>query len=250
MQNKQNVIDVKDVSHSFDELSVLEDVSFGIKPGEMTAIVGPNGSGKTTLLRIVAGTGNLSPSAGTVELDTRVGYLPQQPRFRSAFTVKETLDFYAGLLDENVDTEVESAISRVGLGDVRHRRVNELSGGMVRLLGISQAMLGDPEVVLLDEPTGDLDPRVTSHIFDVVRELADEGTAVLLATHNMMGARKSDRVLVLDRGRIVEDESPDGLMETTCTENMTQSLISVVGDEISVRGSAGGERKKGETEES
>ncbi|MCL9813067.1 ABC transporter ATP-binding protein [Natranaeroarchaeum aerophilus] len=202
------------VSHSFDEVEVIDDISVDVEPGEVMAIVGPNGSGKTTLLRVLAG---LLPSTdGTVEYrgpdrEREIGYLPQRPTFRPGFTVRETIDFYRALVDE----EGTDRLSQVGLADAADRRVEALSGGMTRLLGIAQATVGDPPVVVLDEPGSGLDPGMRRRTFEVTNDLADDGTAVLVSSHDLsLVERTADRVLVLDRGTVVADGSPDELLGT------------------------------------
>lgn len=215
------------VSHRFGELDVLTDVSFALTPGSVTSLVGPNGSGKTTLLRIVAGL--LAPTGGRVERPDRprpVGYLPQHPDFRPTFTVEETLGFYAGLLADHAD--VAAVLERVGLLAARERRVEALSGGMRRLLGIAQAILGEPPVVLFDEPTGDLDPGMTEHIMGVVEGLAGPETAVLMATHDLTGAARGDALMVLDRGRIVAEGPPDAVIEGAEAESLAEAYRSLV----------------------
>jgi len=236
---RATVLDVESVSHAFGDVDVFSDVSFSVAPGTVTALVGPNGSGKTTLLRAVLGL--LTPDAGRVRLfggdgaddgdgaSREVGYLPQSPRFRSAFTVAETLEFYADLLAADVD--VSGAVERVGLAGAADRRVDGLSGGMTRLLGIGQAILGDPSLVVLDEPTGDLDPRMTEYVFEVVRELADDGTAVLLATHNLAGAEAADAAVVLDRGGVVADDSPAALVDRTGAASFREAVLSLTGED-------------------
>ncbi|WP_137286480.1 ABC transporter ATP-binding protein [Halorussus salinisoli] len=233
---RTNVLEVEGLGHSFDDVNVFSDLSFSVEAGTVTALVGPNGSGKTTLLRALLGL--LEPDEGRVNLTAggetgrRVGYLPQSPRFRPAFTVEETLRFYADLLDREVD--VSAIVGRVGLSEASDRRVNALSGGMIRLLGVGQAILGDPPLVVLDEPTGDLDPRMTEYVFDVVRDLADDGMAVLLATHNLSGAEEADAVLLLDHGDVVAEGSPADFVTRTDADTFREAFLALTGREAGV----------------
>lgn len=232
---RETVVSVDGISRSFGRVSVFEDVSFELEAGTVTAVVGPNGSGKTTLLKVVAG---LSPADdGTVSVTAdgarRVGYLPQEPGFRPSFTVGETLGYYGDLLERYAT--VDEHLEAVGLADVRDRRVDALSGGMRRLLGFAVATVGDPPLVVLDEPTGDLDPLMTEYIFGLTADLAAEGAAVLLATHNLEGAADADRVLVLDRGGVVGRGSPEELLASAEADSLAAAFRSLVGDEFGPR---------------
>jgi ABC-type multidrug transport system ATPase subunit len=226
------VLRVADLTRSFGAVSVLEGASFEQQAGTVTAVVGPNGSGKTTLLRVVAGL--LPPDEGRVTVEggagRRLGYLPQEPSFRSSFTVAETLAFYGDLLGPLND--VDEALARVGLAGVADRRVGALSGGMRRLLGVAVATLGDPDLVVLDEPTGDLDPRVTDTIFGLVDDLATDGTAVLLATHDLSGAAGADRVLVLDDGGFVARGDPAEVLATVEADSLAAAFRALVETEV------------------
>ena len=243
---------VSGVGHGFGGVRVLEDVSFDVPAGRAVAVIGPNGAGKTTLFRVVAGL--LRPDAGRVRIAAggsrddvgeaeggggntggeasatasgrSVGYLPQNPSFRPQFTVEETLGFYADLLAGPVD--VEAALERVGLLGVRERRVGALSGGMVRLLGVAQAVLGDPPLVVLDEPTGDLDPAMTDHVFEAIEGLAAGGTGVLFATHDLTGAARADDVVFLDRGRLVFEGPPADLLERSGASSLPEAFLGQV----------------------
>ena len=249
---------IERVGHAFDGLEVLDDVSLDLRPGSAVALIGPNGAGKTTLLRIVAGL--LRPDAGRVRIrDGRgssagvsevrrpgraggeeagargarsVGYLPQSPSFRPRFSVYETLEFYADLVPGPVD--VDAALERVGLAGVRDRRVAALSGGMLRLLGVAQAVVGDPPLVVLDEPTGDLDPAMTDHVFEAVESLAEAGTAVLHATHDLTGAARADEVAFLDAGRLVFAGPPEEFVSETGAASLPEAFLSQVRGEDGV----------------
>jgi ABC-type multidrug transport system ATPase subunit len=233
---------VEDVARSFGDVSVLSSVSFAAERGTVACLVGPNGSGKTTLLRVVAGL--LAPDAGSVSLpaggDRAVGYLAQTPAFRPQFTLAETLAFYGDLA--GVDVESEAVLGRVGLEAVADRRVGALSGGMTRLFGIAVATVGDPPVLVLDEPSSGLDPTMTEHVGSVVRGLADEGRTVLLATHELGTVdRVGDTVLVLDDGAIQVAAPPDELRRETGSETLTHAVNQYIagdGDDLTVRAGA------------
>jgi Cu-processing system ATP-binding protein len=203
------------VSRTFGDVTALSDVSLDVPGGSVVALIGPNGSGKTTLLRILAGL--LAPTDGEVKYEgpdaTRpLGYLPQAPTFRPGFTTRETMRFYARLVDDDPD----ELLDRVGLGRVPDRRVEALSGGMTRLLGIAQALAGDPPVLALDEPASGLDPGMSQRVFDIVGTLADDGHAVVVTSHDLpLVERAADRVAVLDRGEVVAADTPAALRERT-----------------------------------
>lgn len=232
-QDDERVLAVENLGHSFGEVSVFSDLTFSVERGTVTALVGPNGSGKTTLLRAILGL--MRPSEGDVTVtagdrtERRTGYLPQNPAFRPTFTVAETLQFYADLLGDDVD--VEETLDRIGLGEVHDRRIDALSGGMVRLLGIGQAILGDPPLVVLDEPTGDLDPRMSEYIFELTHDLADEGMAVMLATHNLTVAERADTVLLLDHGDVVAEGSPAEFKAQADADTFREAFLALTGGE-------------------
>ncbi|MFC6976779.1 ABC transporter ATP-binding protein [Halomicroarcula sp. GCM10025709] len=197
-----------DLTREFGDVTALSGATVSIDPDGITALVGPNGSGKTTLLRLLAGVD--TPTSGTVDYDgpdseRRIGYLQQRPSFRPGFTVRETIAFYADLVDADPDRLLE----RVGLDAVPDRPVEGLSGGMTRLLGIAQALAGDPPVVVLDEPASGLDPAMSGRVFDIVTDIASDGRAVVLSSHELpLVGRAADEVVVLEAGGVVTTASP------------------------------------------
>ncbi|WP_227134754.1 ABC transporter ATP-binding protein [Halorubellus salinus] len=210
---RQPAVEVDGLSHAFDDLDVLGDVSFSLSPGTVACVVGPNGSGKTTLLRAVADL--LEPDAGDVSVGSgdgrRVGYLAQQSAFRGQFTVAETVSFYGALVPGPVDTD--AILERVGLSAVADRRVDALSGGMRRLLGIAQTMVGDPSVFVLDEPANGLDPTMARRLRTVIGDIAAGGGTVLLSTHDLHAVdRLADTVLLVDHGELVATGPPAELL--------------------------------------
>jgi ABC-2 type transport system ATP-binding protein len=214
------------VAKRYGRRRVLHDVELRVGAG-VTGLLGPNGAGKTTLLRIVATV--LAPDAGTVSVagattataDGRqairrgLGYLPQEVGFHKHFTAFELLDYLAILKElterrERHD-EVRRVLDVVGLGGEAHRRIRALSGGMRRRLGVAQALLGDPAVVVLDEPTVGLDPEQRLRFRELISGLA-EGRTVLLSTHQTDDVEAlCQRVVVLADGEIPFDGTPDAL---------------------------------------
>lgn len=244
---KAPIVTARGIGHAFDGVAVLDGIDVDVEAGAVTALVGPNGSGKTTLLRILAGL--LAPDDGQVRVrapaDRPLGYLPQEPTFRGRFTVAETVDFYATLLDG--DGDPDGVLERVGLDVVADRRVDALSGGMRRLLGLAVAILGEPTLVVLDEPASGLDPKIRAHVFDAIGSLGDGDTAVLLATHHLQGAELADRVLVLDRGAVVADGAPETILSESGTESLEDAFLALVSEELTVQPGvrAGGEGSDG-----
>lgn len=217
------VLTVEDLAYGYDDVAVLEGVSLETKAGEFTALIGPNGAGKTTLLRLLAGLD--SPDEGRIryggpDRPRRIGYLPQQPAFRPEFTAAETLRFYESLLAV-AEPRPRALLERVGLEAAADRPVGALSGGMRQLLGIAQAVVGDPPAVLLDEPAHGLDPGMRSRVFDALEELVARGIAVVVTTHDLEAVeRRADRIGVLDRGRIVRFGTPAALRDEFGVESL------------------------------
>lgn len=233
------VVQAEELSHSYGSVSVFENISLALERGTVTTLVGANGSGKTTLLKILAGL--LTPTEGTVSYsDTgaarKLGYLPQQPAFRPGFSARETLAFYTSL----VGGDPEALLNRVGLAHADDRKVEALSGGMTRLLGIAQATVGDPPIVVLDEPASGLDPGMRQQTFAVVAELAAAGTAVILSTHDtMLAERFADRVLLLGDGTVLTEGSPSGLIDSVEGNSLQAVFESTISRESGTVGSMG-----------
>lgn len=230
------------VTRKFGSVAVIDDVSLRLHSGALHALIGPNGSGKTTLLRLLGGM--LEPTAGTVttrvgEQRRTIGYLPQHPDFRPSFTALETLEFYASLTDD----DPEALLARVGLSDAADRRVEDLSGGMTRLLGLAQAIAGDPPVVLLDEPGSGLDPGMRKTTISVARSLAAEGSAVFYSTHDLELAEKfCDRVTLVDGGTTVRTAPPEQFLEAEAVPSLRagfESIVSGPEDTVAVLGEEG-----------
>ncbi|CCQ32428.1 Nod factor export ATP-binding protein I [Halorhabdus tiamatea SARL4B] len=240
------VLALEDVRHAFGDVAVLDGVSLDVKAGSVTCLLGPNGSGKSTLLSIAAGL--RTPDDGAVTRRTAgaarsVGYLPQRPAFRPQFTVAETIAFYGSLVPMEIDET--ATLGQVGLDGVADRQVENLSGGMVRLLGLAQATVGSPPIVVLDEPASGLDPQLRHHIADVIADLAANGAAVLMATHDLGAAERiADEVRVLDDGAFVAGGSPAAIEAETGTDLLEGAIDALIDreDAIGVRSGTAGDR--------
>ena len=208
-------LSTSELTKSYGDVTALDGVTVEFPDTAVTGLVGPNGSGKTTLLELLLGIER--PTLGSVEYSgpdavRRFGYLPQRPTFRPGFTVAETVGFYAGLVGDDPDR----LLAAVGLEQVADRAVTGLSGGMTRLLGVAQALAGDPPVVVLDEPASGLDPAMSERIFSVVEDIAAEGRTVVLSSHELpLVERTADRLVVLESGRLRTTGPPAELRERT-----------------------------------
>jgi ABC-type multidrug transport system ATPase subunit len=219
------------VSKSFGPVDVLSDVSASIASGSVVALIGPNGSGKTTLIRVLVG--DLPATSGTVsyegpDADRPIGYLPQEPTFRPGFTAAETLSFYSSLVD---GADPAPLLERVGLKAAADRRVEALSGGMRQLLGIAQATVGDPPLVVLDEPASGLDPNMSANVFETAAEMTDAGTTVLLSSHDLaLVEETADSVVVLNRGTVAASGTIEELYASFDADSLRGVLNAVVED--------------------
>jgi ABC-2 type transport system ATP-binding protein len=203
---------VEAVAKRYGERTALHGVSFAAAPGERLAVIGPNGAGKTTLLQILAG--SLAPTGGTVSRPAReVGWVPQQPALYGKLSVEENLRLFARLERvADVDATVARMLRQTGLADRAGDEVGRLSGGNRQRVNIAIGVLGDPPVLLLDEPTSSLDPRQREVLWEFVGGLAEDGTTVVFSTHNVGEAeRYADRVLVLAEGDLLFLGTPAGL---------------------------------------
>jgi len=195
----------------------LQGVSFDAAPGELIAVIGPNGAGKTTLLQILAGA--LDATSGTVSLDRReVGWVPQQPAIYSKLSVSENLRLFARLEKvADVDATVDRMLDQTGLRDRAGDPVGTLSGGNQQRVNIAVGLLGEPRLLLLDEPSSSLDPRQRERLWEFVATLArEDSTTVVYSTHNVAEAeRHADRLLVLADGELVFTGTPAELEQAT-----------------------------------
>jgi len=205
------MIKVEGLVKRYGAVTAVDGLSFAVEPGETFALIGPNGAGKTTTLKVLLGLAR--PDAGRVAIGpqglaphdpaarAQLGYVPQRVEFPAGRTVREVLGFFADL--RRLDAKaVEHALERVGLAALAARRATELSGGYTQRLSLAQALLGDPALLVLDEPTASLDPEATWEFRTLVEQLRREGKTILLCSHLLSEVeRVADRVLILVAGR-------------------------------------------------
>ena len=215
-------IEVTDLAKAYGELQAVDGVTFDVGEGEFFGILGPNGAGKTTILEMVEGLRR--PDAGTITLLgespwprnpgllPRIGVQLQSTAFFERLTAREQIRTMASLYAVGPDV-ADGWLERVGLGDKADTRVGDLSGGQAQRLSIACALVHDPEVVFLDEPTAALDPQARRNLWELLAGLNDSGRTVVLTTHYMDEAEAlCDRVAIIDHGRILELDTPANLV--------------------------------------
>lgn len=218
------MISVSHLTKRYGDVLAVDDLSFEIDEGHVYGFLGPNGAGKSTTMNIM--TGCLSATAGTVQIDgcdifeqpndakKRIGYLPEQPPLYLAESPYEYLQFVGeakGLRGTELTRQITAVIEKTGIGDVRHRRISALSKGYRQRVGIAQALLGDPRVIILDEPTVGLDPLQIIEIRDLIRMLGRDHT-VIFSSHILSEVQTiCDRILIISKGKLVAFDEPAGL---------------------------------------
>src|SRR5918995_3411256 len=202
------VLEVEGLSKSYGERTALREVSLEVARGELLAVLGPNGAGKTTLLSILAGISN--PDSGRISrANGAVGWVPQQAGLYHRLTVEENLRLFARMEGTaEIEPTVERMLEQTGLADRRGDQVSSLSGGNQQRINIAVGLLGDPSVLLLDEPSSGLDPSQRIRLWEFVAGLSERGTAVIYSTHQIEEASHyGDRLVVLADGEALFDGS-------------------------------------------
>jgi ABC-2 type transport system ATP-binding protein len=214
---------------------VLRGLGFEVAPGEVTGLLGPSGCGKTTLMRALVGVQRITAGtvevlglpAGSASLRDRIGYVTQQPSVYDDLTVAENLRFFARILGVG-DERVAECLGMVALAEFRDRVVSRLSGGQRSRVSLAVALLGQPQLLVLDEPTVGLDPVLRVELWDAFHRLADEGAALLVSSHVMDEASRCDRLLLMREGRLIADDTPQGLLERTGAEDIEHAFLKLV----------------------
>ena len=227
VRKQMTVLEVKNLQKSFGHIQAVKDISFSVKAGEVFTIIGPNGAGKTTTLEMIEGLvkpdqgeihfGELNWDQEAVAIKKMIGVQPQSGAMFDLLTPEENLNLFAAFYD--VSRATEEILELINLTEHRKNQVKKLSGGQRQRLAIGLAMISDPDIIFLDEPTTGLDPQARRNIWDIILELKRLGKTTILTTHYMEEAEKlSDRVCIVDQGLIVTIDTPLALIEKLTEE--------------------------------
>jgi ABC-2 type transport system ATP-binding protein len=214
---------------------VLHDVDLEIEGGTVTGLLGPSGSGKTTLIRSIVGVqivaaGDLTVlglPAGTAELRSRIGYMTQGPSVYGDLTVRENLTYFGRIVRVGPG-RVEEVVERIGLVAETRRVVATLSGGQRTRVSLGAALLNDPDLLLLDEPTVGLDPVLRRELWDFFHELAEAGKTLLVSSHVMDEADRCDRLVLLREGAVLAVATPSGLREQAGVTELDDAFLRLI----------------------
>ncbi|MDW7985586.1 MAG: ABC transporter ATP-binding protein, partial [Nitrososphaerota archaeon] len=221
---RERIIEVEQLFKKYGHIVAVDHISFSVDRGQVFALLGPNGAGKTTTVEILEclrrPTSGLARVFGldvskpreAREIRRRIGVLPQDFKGLDKLTVKENIVFFAKLYPAHLD--VDELMEVVGLSEWAGQRFETLSGGLKQRVGLAAAIVNDPELVFLDEPTVGLDPRSRRETWKVIRRFAEAGKTIFFTTHYMEEAEQlADKILIINRGRIVAEGSPEELIE-------------------------------------
>jgi len=239
-----DVIKVQHLQKSYSGVRVVDDVSLRVRRGECYGLLGPNGAGKTTTLRMLLGL--TDPDGGDISLldhmvpsdareaRLRIGVVPQIDNLDPDFSVEENLLVYGryfGMTDSAINSRIPALLDFANLGSKRNAMVPTLSGGMKRRLSLARALVNDPDIIFLDEPTTGLDPQARHLIWQRLRELTSQGKTLLLTTHFMEEAeRLCHRLGILDHGRMIAEDTPHELIK----HNIEPQVVEVFGDQVAL----------------
>ena len=229
-------IEVKDLVVERGKRRVLHGLNFTISRGSVTGLLGPSGSGKTTLMRAIVGvqivkTGSvlvLGQPAGSEALRHKVGYLTQAPSVYADLTVRENARYFASLYVGVTNKDADQAVKDVGLEDAATQLVSTLSGGQMARASLACALVSRPEVLILDEPTVGQDPVLRDDLWKQFREMAANGTTLVVSSHVMDEAGRCDRLLLIRDGDLIADDTPAAVRQTAGTDDLEEAFLRLI----------------------
>ncbi len=233
-----NAVEVRDLVVARGGRQVIENLTFTIDSGGVTGLLGPSGCGKSTLMRSLVGVQQLASGsvevfgeeAGSKGLRHRIGYLTQSPSVYDDLTVTENLRFFARVLGIGRD-EVDRTIDAVDLRSHADQVVGRLSGGQRSRASLAVALLGHPDLLVLDEPTVGLDPVLRRDLWALFHRIADAGAAVFVSSHVMDEAERCDRLMLMREGRIIADGTPGEIREKTGSDDIEAAFLAIVAED-------------------
>lgn len=225
------ILSVKDLKKSYDGKAVVDGISFEVKKGEVFGILGPNGAGKTTTLEMIEALRPIDGGSATIDgvdvahnpykIRGMIGVQPQSPAFQDRTKLSELIELFAAAYGEKVD--VKSFLADVDLLEKRNSYIEKLSGGQKQRFSIAAALVHNPKVFFMDEPTTGLDPQARRNLWDLVRKVRDRGISVILTTHYMDEAEQlCDRVAIMDNGKIIALDTPQKLIKNLLGRGFTK----------------------------
>jgi ABC-2 type transport system ATP-binding protein len=230
------VVRVTDLVVDRGRKTVLQGISTAVPRGSVTGLIGPSGGGKTTLLRAIVGVQSLrsghlevlGEAAGSPGLRSRIGYVTQAPSVYPDLTVRENVRYFASLYPRTDDGNVSRVMADVGLSAAADQLVGSLSGGQHSRASLACALLGRPELLVLDEPTVGQDPLLREELWQRFHELARAGTTLLVSSHVMDEAAHCDRLILLREGRVVADGTVAAVRQMAGTEDLEQAFLRLI----------------------
>ncbi|KXB04498.1 hypothetical protein AKJ50_02330 [candidate division MSBL1 archaeon SCGC-AAA382A13] len=244
--NNGEFLRFNNVSKRYGNFLALEDVSFQVEKGKNFGYIGPNGAGKTTTIKIMVGllsdfkgsveVGGYSLPARRDEVNELIGYLPQRVNFQEWRTVRHALRTFgkmSGIKDEELDERISTVLERIGISKMKNRKISELSGGTIQKVGIAQALVHDPKLLVLDEPLSGLDPASRYEMKQVIKELSTGGTTIFFSSHILSDVQDvADKIGILDLGQIMQIGTLGELKSEFPMEKEIEIIFSNFANEI------------------
>lgn len=237
-----DAVEIRNLTKRFGDFTAVDNISFNVRRGEIFGFLGANGAGKTTAMRILCGLSRPTSGEGTVagydintqqeKIKRRIGYMSQKFSLYPDLTVRENIRLFGGiygLKDKKIKEKTDTLLSMLDMRQERDKFAGSLPLGWKQKLAFSIAMIHDPEIIFLDEPTGGVDPETRRRFWEMIYDASEKGTTVFVTTHYMDEAEYCDRVSVMVDGRIAALDSPERLKEMYRAENMDEVFRTIVG---------------------
>jgi ABC-2 type transport system ATP-binding protein len=242
----ESAITITNLTKRFGDITAVDDLNLEIGWGELFGILGPNGAGKSTTVNVLCTL--LEPTKGSATIDSHdvvfdsesvrkiIGVCPQEPAFYPHLTGRENIELIGEmhLVPKDVlKDRIDSMVEKIGMEDHINRRAKEYSGGMIRRVSMLMALVSNPKIALLDEPTVAMDPKSRRAVWDFIRELKGNGVSIILTTHYMEEAEElCDRVAIIDEGKLIELGSPEELMEKHKAKHLEEVFLRLTGKKL------------------